>query len=203
MKRGMLIAGMATQIPLEEDLLYIGIDKGAFLAYEQQIPLLCAIGDFDSITLEQKEQLAAYTTLVQLPAHKDETDSEQAIFYALQQGFDELILYGGLGGRMDHCLANMALLTNREYPLILQDEYHYIKVLKEGMYKIPKRFQYLSFLALQESCISETGVAYPLIKRDISPTDIYSISNEILDDFAQVEIHKGRVLMIQCMDADK
>lgn len=200
-KRIMLIAAMSKTIKAAADCDVVGIDRGALIALRQNIPLRCAIGDFDSVSESERKELAAYCPIEVLPAHKDETDSEKGILYALEHGYDEIILYGALGGRMDHTLANLYLLMHRDLPLVLMDEHHFICKLTEGSYHIPKRFRYLSFLALEKSVISEANVAYPLIKRTITPKDIYPISNEIIADEAAITIHEGSVLMIQCEDA--
>lgn len=196
----MLVAGLATRIPYDPTFDYVGIDHGAVSCMRQGIPLLCAIGDFDSISHIEKKELSRYTRLEHLPAHKNETDSEVGILYAMEHNYDEIILYGGIGGRMDHTLANMYLAMHRDIPLVLEDEFHYCKVLKEGVHEIPKRFTYLSFLALEDTCISEEGVAYPLDHQHITIQDIFPISNEIIKPTATITIHEGKVLMIQCMD---
>jgi len=197
----MLVAALAKRIPKIADCDVVGIDAGAFTAMCQHVPLRCAIGDFDSLPNAQYRKLTSWCPIEKLPAHKDETDTEKGIFYALEHGYEEIILYGGLGGRMDHTLANLYLLMHRDLPLILMDEHHLILKLKKGAYRIPKRFTYLSFLALEETCITETGVAYPLHERTITPADIYPISNEIISDAAEIIILKGSVIMIQCEDA--
>lgn len=197
----MLIAGMAKTIPLLADVDYVGIDRGALIALRQHIPLRCAIGDFDSVNEQEREEIRqSNCPIVALPSHKNETDSEQGVFYALEQGYEHILLFGGLGGRMDHTLANLSLLMHRDLPLRLMDEHHDIQKLKPGTYHISKRFHYLSFLALELTIISESGVAYPLDHQAISPSDIYPISNEILGDEAEITIHQGCVLMIQCDD---
>lgn len=199
-KKVMLIAGMAHHIPTWSDCDMIGIDRGAWIALQQGIPLLCAIGDFDSITDQEKTLLKAHCPMLQLPKRKDETDTERAINYAIEQGYQEMILYGGLGGRMDHTLANINLLIHRNLPLILMDEHHEIRQLYKGVYNVTPKFKYLSFLALEDTVITETNVAYPLSKQFITKQDIYTISNEIISEYAEIIIHQGRVLMIQCED---
>ncbi len=196
----MLIAGMAHHIPQMEDCDYIGIDRGAWIAMQENITLKCAIGDFDSISEKEKNRIESHYPIMQLPQHKDETDTEQALLYAMEQGYKEIILYGGLGGRMDHTLANLHLLMHRDLPLVLMDEHHEIRKLKKGNYTIIPKFKYLSFLALEKTIITEKKVAYPLQKRLISQKDIYTISNEILNDYAEIIIHEGSVLIIQCED---
>ena len=186
-KKIMLIAAMSQNIPRLSDCEYVGIDKGALTAIRAQLPLICAIGDFDSVTETEKAEIAAQCPIETLSKHKDETDSEKGILYALEHGYDEIILYGGLGGRIDQTTAKWD---------------HYIKRLKKGSYQIPKLFTYLSFLALEKTVISEAGVAYPLNRRMITPKDIYPISNEIIDDYAEVTIHEGSVIMFQCEDTN-
>lgn len=197
MSKVMLIASCAESVPYRKDYDYIGVDKGAYIAMQAHISLRCAIGDFDSITEEQRQLLSQYTQLIALPVRKNETDSEAAIHYALEQGYEEIILYGGFGGRVDHMMANMYLLMHRTYPLALEDEHNLAQVLTPGKYTIPNKFRHLSFLALEPSVISETGVSYPLEERHINSSDIYTISNHIVDQQAEVIIHQGRVLMLQ------
>lgn len=203
MRKVMLIAGMSTCVPYEADVDYIGIDRGALVCMNQQIPLQAAIGDFDSIDEEDAILLEQYTQVHRLPAHKNETDSEEAIQYAMAQGYDDIILYGGLGGRIDHELANLHLMIHRRLPITLMDACNTMKVITEGTYRIKKEHTYLSFLALEESCITETGVEYPLFEQKLNPQDIYSISNEIKDTYADVTIHYGRMIMMQSEDAPR
>ena len=69
-----------------------------------------------------------------LPSHKNETDTEVAIEAALQLGYDDIILYGGLGGRLDHEMANLHLMIYRELPLTLMNDTNIIKVLHPVSY---------------------------------------------------------------------
>lgn len=199
-RKVILAAGMSKHIPIWDDADVIGIDRGALIAVRQGIPLRCAIGDFDSISITEKAEIEKVCELHALPRHKNETDSEAAILYALKQGYEEIILYGGLGGRMDHALANLYLLMHRDFPLTLRDEHHIITKHPPGTYVIKKQFTYLSLLALEPSLISESGVAYPLHKRRITPGDIYTISNEITADQAEITIHEGKILLFQSED---
>lgn len=202
MPKVILVAGMATKIAIDTTGYdVIGVDHGAVIAMRQEIAMIAAIGDFDSISEEQHQALAKVCTMIELPAHKNESDSEVAIQYALEQGYDEIVLYGGMGGRKDHELANMYLLMHRNYPLILMDEQNRMRKLDVGVYQIPKSsYTYISFLPLAQSCITETGVAYPLRQREMDICDIYGISNEIVEAFATIEIHKGSFLMIEAND---
>ena len=182
MSKVVLVAGMCETAPVIAHADYIGVDHGAVCCMRQGIAMRKAVGDFDSITREELAQLKQYCEVEKLPSHKNETDTEVAIEAALQLGYDDIILYGGLGGRLDHEMANLHLMIYRELPLTLMNTY-------------------LSFLPLEDSCISEEGVAYPLKERVLKVTDIYPLSNEINGNIARITIHYGRVLMMQCRDA--
>lgn len=197
----MLICGMAQQVPKAAyEMAVIGVDRGALICWQEACPMICAIGDFDSISAAELKQIAAQTKLLRLPAHKNETDTEEAIRYALAEGYETIYVYGGLGGRVDHELANLHLLMYRQLPIVLCDEHNRIRRLSPGTYHIPKAFTYLSFFALEDSYISESGVAYPLEHCLLRPQDIFATSNEIIAESATITVHSGSVLMVEADD---
>ena len=196
-----LISGLAERVYTKEGYDIIGVDHGAYICALQGVEMKAAIGDFDSVSKTQVIQIQQMAErMEQLPSHKDETDTEEAVLYALAHGYDDIWVYGALGGRLDHELANLYLLMHRNYPITLVNEQNRIRVIKEGTYKVPKEYTYLSFLALDDSQITEIGVAYPLTKRCLSTRDIYAISNEILNEHAEIIVHKGSFLMIESSD---
>ncbi len=161
--------------------------------------MVFAIGDFDTAGSEQ-ERIALSTDCHVLPCRKDETDMESALLEAKRRGYDTIILYGVLQGRFDHTMANLYLMLYRDPSIWLMDEKNRVRVIGEGVYEIRREYRYLSFLALEQSCISESGVSYPLTRREIDTHDIYTISNEITADKARIEVHRGRLLMMECSD---
>lgn len=85
----------------------IAVDGGfASLAAVGCAPDL-AIGDFDSLGYvpEGMEVLA-------FPPEKDASDMELALGEAVARGADAVEVYGALGGRLDHTLANLQLLAS-------------------------------------------------------------------------------------------
>lgn len=63
------------------------------------------VGDFDSLdVLPDPPPEEIY------PAEKDFTDGEIALLKLLEKGADEIEIYGGGGGRIDHFLGNLQLL---------------------------------------------------------------------------------------------
>lgn len=67
------------------------------------------IGDFDSV------KGTPYPPPDKIyPAEKDFTDGEIALARAIADGADEIIIYGGFGGRSDHFAGNLHLLFRAE-----------------------------------------------------------------------------------------
>lgn len=201
MPRVVLVCGHTTKVERLEGIDYIGVDHGAYVCAKNHIPMVYAIGDFDSVNEEEFACIKdASKTIEKLSTHKDETDTESAILYALKKGYDDILLYGGLGGRLDHEMANLYLLMHRDYPITMINDKNRIRVFHEGIHHCKKAYTYFSFLPLEKCCISLQGFAYPLDHRILSTNDICTISNEIIDKEAQVIVHKGRILVIESDD---
>ena len=91
----------------------IGVDRGALILIEHGISPHVSNGDFDSVTKSELEQIKASSLeLIQLPSEKDETDTEVALNYLLTKKVSSIKLYGVIGGRIDHTLANTRLLQH-------------------------------------------------------------------------------------------
>lgn len=69
------------------------------------------MGDFDSLGYVP-QGLPDAVELHQYPTHKDESDMELALCLAQERGFEEVEVYGAIGGRLDHTLANLQLLAS-------------------------------------------------------------------------------------------
>jgi len=70
------------------------------------------IGDFDSISMPLLKKLEKLKTeLIKYPTKKDKTDFELAINFALEKKCHQIIIFGILGDRIDHLIANIFLLA--------------------------------------------------------------------------------------------
>lgn len=90
--------------PKENDLI-IGADRGYFTLVENGYAPHVAIGDFDSYT----GRIDCKNTIV-YPVKKDFTDSALAIEYAVENGYKKIVVFGGIGGNLDHTIANVSLV---------------------------------------------------------------------------------------------
>lgn len=94
------------------DALVIAADGGARHAVGLGLRIERWVGDGDSLgEAGVAELIAAGIRVERAPPDKDESDTELAVLTACGLGADELVILGALGGaRVDHALANVALL---------------------------------------------------------------------------------------------
>ena len=196
-----IILKRCTRIPSAEN--YIGVDKGALTLARNGKRMLLAIGDFDSVEESDLAYIKEYSdTLLQLNPIKDDTDSEAAVMYAIEKGYQKIHLYGGLGGRLDHAMINLRLVSRFPETVYLHDQNNFIYSLAEGVHSIDKRdYTYISFFTEDKATISLEGLKYPLDKQQLTNKDTYTTSNEILEDRGIVTVHAGKVTVIQSKDA--
>ncbi len=87
--------------------LIIAADGGYDILKNNGIKPDILLGDFDSIT-EVPENI----TLIRHPVKKDDTDTFLAYKTALEKGYKNFVILGGVGGRFDHTIANIQTLLN-------------------------------------------------------------------------------------------
>lgn len=185
---------LSQKINLQGDI--IGVDFGAYYCAHHGIAMKYAIGDFDSVDEFQMSEIKSYADqVIQLSPDKDDSDFEAALKYC--QDYKKMVIYGGLGGRLDHQYVNFHYIK-QDPRLVFMDEYHRISTYEAGRYEIEKAgFTYLSMFAIEPSMVSASQVKYQLSYRVLDPNEMYTLSNEIIEDKALIEIHTGKVLIIQ------
>ncbi|MDE5977202.1 MAG: thiamine diphosphokinase [Turicibacter sp.] len=185
----------------------IGVDRGALSLIEHKVFPHLAIGDFDSVAESELQTIKGKSLeCIQLPCEKNETDTEVALNLALQKGATEVSVYGSLGGRMDHSLANIRLLlqfVKKGLAVKLVDQTQQITVLAPGHYDIlASHLPYISFFALDSTVMNLTlqRLKYPLINYELTLDDIRCISNEAIESDFSVSFTDGYLLMIFSRD---
>ena len=178
-----------------KDSIVIGIDRGAYIAYQNNIKLDYAIGDFDSIDDSELEILKSYTNVIKLNPIKDETDT----LYALRKfsNCDNLYVLGGISGnRIDHFVANLKLFYEFSN-LIMIDDNTYIMECRSGLNFLKDEYKYYSFFALEDVCdLTLEGFKYPLNNFNLSHQSGLGVSNEIVD-LASLSFSSGKLLLIK------
>lgn len=172
-----LYASMNNGDVINKEIPYIAVDGGLEHLHRQNIKPLFAIGDFDS--LKHQEYLDGLEVL-RYPSHKNETDTELAINEALHRGYDEIDLYGVIGGRIDHFLG--VLIYLRQHPqmkITLYDQVNRIFLLPSGKHEIDCRdYQYFSCFTEKDCLLTLENCDYPLHHYLLKSHDPLCISNQ-------------------------
>lgn len=190
----------------DSDLL-VCADGGALHTQKLGILPTIVIGDMDSLEKEKEtfEQLRqTQVEFKRFPAEKDETDLELALDYALDKKCNEILIACPFGGRVDHLLGNILLISQPKYASIriyLSDGLQRAVLLraKDEIVLSRDRGNTLSLIPLSPSvqgvCLS--GVKWPLNDAILSFGNPISISNEIVSENALVKITNGILLAVQ------
>ena len=198
---------------LSYDRLF-AVDRG--LEYVQDMELVpdYVVGDFDTVdynVLLAFEAAEEKGKVERHPAKKDETDTELAVWQAMEEKTERITLLGATGSRLDHVLANVGLLcqtVERGIDMQIVDETNRIQIL-DGLHRstveLAKKEQlgkYISLIPLTDRVEGVTleGVAYPVQDFTIVRGSSRTVSNEIADEKMRITIKKGQVLLIESRD---
>lgn len=97
---------------LDKADLIIAADSGAESALAAGLTIDVLVGDLDSITRATLDQVHDDATAIEMHApDKDATDLELALTSALVRGATTVTVIGGQGGRLDHLLGNVAVVS--------------------------------------------------------------------------------------------
>lgn len=162
----------------QKDDYIIGADQGAAYLAQYNLSFDLAIGDFDSTSKEDMVLIEQYAQIItKYPSQKDFTDTFLAVQEALKQGYKEIIIYGGIGKRLDHSYANIQLLRQGNITLITNHEKIYL--LSPGKHTIQNNYSYISFFAIEDVInLSLTGFKYELQNVELPVGDPLCISNQ-------------------------
>ena len=154
-----------------------------------------AVGDFDSLG-----RVPEGVDVVRHPPEKDDTDMMLAVREGLARGCRRFLLYGGLGGRLDHTLGNLQLLAWMARqgcaPFLIGPDAALSAVHSGALTFSPGHRGMLSLFAWGEKAegVTLTGLKYPLTDGVFTCDCPLGVSNEFLGQTAVVSVKHGTIL---------
>ena len=186
-------------VTIQEDDLVICADVAYLAAKKENISPNLIIGDFDHGKNDAPAKTSA--AFVRVPSEKDDTDTMLCVKCALTKGADEIVIVGGIGGRLDHTFANLQTLAYIEkegaHGRVISEDNEAFLVCDEA--HIEKRDGwYLSVFAYDGVCEGVTiqGAKYEVADVSLSTDFPLGVSNEITADSAIVSVKNGTLLVI-------
>lgn len=194
-----------TECPEDGDLV-IAADSGYRNAAQLNVRPNILLGDFDSLPREEMNSAAEGTEVLTVPSEKDFTDTQLAVETAVKRGASEIYVIGGLSGRLDHTLSNLAILRHMHASgvhMVMTDGANRVRYIKNDSIIIMRsRYKYISIIALNEKVkgVSVEGCKYPLKNATLTDRYQYAVSNEIEGNCAFISVRRGEVLLIESRD---
>lgn len=186
----------------------VGVDRGALRLIENEWHLDLAVGDFDSVTPDERVKIAAASDkVVKLPPEKDDTDLEVALKLALEFfPSEQIVIMGALGGRLDHWLTNLYLPTTKDFrafskQISLVDAQNVVRYFPAGEYELSPidHKQYIGFVQLNTKNFEINNAKYPLMPEK-NDKQIYA-SNEFINGKIKIKIEAGMLIVIYSSDS--
>ena len=190
----------------EKGDLVIAADAGYLTAKKMGITPAILLGDFDTLG---EENIPDGIECLRVPAEKNDTDTQLAVRVAIERGAGEIVIVGGLGGRIDHTLSTLAILEDlwerKEGRIfaILTDGKNRVRFIRSSGTILPRsQYRFFSLIAADPLVkgITLDGCKYPLKNGRISRRNQWAVSNEITGNCALIEIGRGGVWVIESMD---
>jgi thiamine pyrophosphokinase len=178
-------------------------DGGArHLEVAGMIPTLI-VGDMDSLDQASQDHYEAMgVRIIRHPREKNETDTELALREAFGMTPSEVWIWGALGHRIDHILANISLLVQgirQGIEIRLIDMWCEIFLVTRRTVLEGEPGQTVSLLPFggEVSGISLTGFEYPLANARMEIGSPYGISNRLMERQGIIEVDAGVLLAVR------
>ncbi len=183
-------------------VLSVAVDSGLHLANAVGRPVDVVVGDMDSVDPTSLASLEG-VELVRHPRDKDATDLELALDRVLEHAVERGVVLAADGGRLDHLLGGALTLCAEKYSRLGIDAWlggtRLVPVHPGAATRLEGRpGRVLSIMAVHGPAIGvrTTGLRWPLDGERLDPGESRGISNEFLDDVADVSLDEGCVAVV-------
>ncbi len=157
------------------------------------------IGDLDSISIEAIKKFKKTSEIIQYK-RQDDTDVEKCLKYAIKNKFDEALLIGVTGDRLDHTICNLGIVLKffSKINLSLLAENSYLKLYTGDVRLKTQKGEIISLYGFDKKTkITSTGLEYPLKNISLPFGEKESTSNVSTSNSIQLKIKNGIIFVIR------
>lgn len=195
-----IVAAMGTSCTFQKAQgdIVIAADAGYRTLQAAGIAPDLLVGDFDSLG----DVPDVGCEVIRHPVMKDDTDTMLAVKLGLARGYREFCIYGGMGGRTDHTVANiqaLAYIAARGGHGYLVGGDESMTVFQNGTMRFRGgRTGTISVFAYGGPArgVTLTGLLYPLKEAVLTADFPLGVSNVFTGDTAAVQVGEGTALVI-------
>ena len=177
--------------------LIIAADGGYSTLKKLNIKPNLVVGDFDSLGETPKDE-----TVIKHPIKKDDTDTLLAVKIGLEKGYKTFVIYGAVGGRLDHTVATIQTATfvaENGGIAYIYDGNHTVTAIKNSSINFKANAKgYISIFALSGIAKGVTikGLLYTLDNAEITPDFPIGVSNEFIGKESEISVKDGVLTII-------
>ncbi len=201
----MIVAGGRGRLPadLKRSPFIVCADGGVERVRKAGWRPHAVVGDLDSVdpqTVLWLEELRV--EVLQHPRDKDKTDTELAVDLVAERGYRKAYLVSALGGRLDHLLANLLLLSyaaDRGVDLRIREGGVCVQLVRGRVALDARPGDLVSLFSLvpRSTGITTRGLRFPLTEGTLELGSSLGVSNEVTGEEPEVEVRSGSVLAIR------
>ena len=180
----------------------IAADGGFDHTQDSGIDVDFLVGDFDSIAGTRPTN---DDRIIKLPTEKDDPDLLSAMKIGWRHGARTFHIYGALGGRIDHTIANIQLVALLAYHGAigyLHGDGMIVTAVRDGALDFPANDvapgRMVSVFSHSDisTGVSETGLKYELDHASMSSVHVNGLSNEFLGGkSSRIEVEHGTLIV--------
>lgn len=177
--------------------LVITADGGYKHAVDNKIVPDILLGDFDSLGFVPKGQ-----NVISLPIKKDDTDTLAAVKLGLSKGYRNFYIYGGMGGRTDHTIANiqtLSLIADAGGQGFLISDSEVITIIKNSELRFNSKdggtVSVFAFGAKAEG-VTIKNLLYGLDEAEVEPSFPIGVSNSFVGKESVISVKNGKLLIV-------
>lgn len=183
-------------IPTTDDFV-IAADAGLCYLEQAGIKADLVIGDFDTLNA-----VPQHPNVISLSIEKDDTDMLAAIREGINVGYSNFYLYCGTGGRIDHTLANLQILSflseNGKQGFLIDNDNIITAITNQKITFDSIQSGYVSIFAYSPKAkgICLQGLKYELDKAVLTSTFPIGVSNEFIGEKSSISVDNGTLLIV-------
>lgn len=184
------------------DALCIAADGGVRVAKALGVQVGIVIGDMDSLSPADLDDLKQHAQILRYPPEKNETDLELALMYAVEHGARWIRIVGAVGDRLDQTLSNVYLMA---LPVLKGCDVRMVAGKQEtwlmgmGTHAVEGQAgDTLSLIPLNGTVrgVKTEGLYYPLRDEDLIFGPTRGVSNVLNGTSASVTVREGVLLVV-------
>lgn len=182
--------------PQKGDMV-IAADGGYDLLKEINIDADILLGDFDSI-----QKIPEHKHIIKHPVQKDDTDTFLAYKLAMEKGYRNFVIFGGIGGRIDHTIANIRMLSDiaeNGGRAFLLGNGAVLTAISDTKITFPEYYSgYISVFANGKDAegVSINGLKYAADNISLKSSISLGVSNEFVGERAEISVKDGNLLVV-------